>query len=158
MAQGRILISLRSHKLILVPVRVPSTARTAHGSIVGAAVIHRSFPLCASKLEQVATSQRGKCTEGDSRLADLRVEYHVSFLGVNSALQHDYIPSVVEREGARLDLPRDLLLCFDHANDDAMPIMATTTPMIPMIASVDIWSSTVFISPFALRRQIPGRK
>lgn len=50
------------------------------------------------------------------------------------------IPSEVRR-----DLLRDFLR-FDHASEDAMPNKATTTPTMPMIASVDNWPASDLVS------------
>jgi len=61
--------------------------------------------------------------------------------------QHECAPSGVE-------LRRDFLR-FDHASVDAIPKRATTTPMIPMIASVDIWFCSVLLLMLLF---ISGRK
>jgi hypothetical protein len=78
MAQGRILIPLKSHKLILVPVHVPSTARTAHSSSVGAVVMVRRR--CASRLGSVVATKMGRRVKVGSRSICLRIWCLVSFL------------------------------------------------------------------------------
>ena len=55
-------------------------------------------------------------------------------------VQHENAPSGVER--AHRHRPRDFRR-FDHASEEAIPNTATTTPIVPMIASVDMRSSRV---------------
>jgi hypothetical protein len=64
--------------------------------------------------------------------------------GINSS-ETDYV-SFLEVMGFGMCVPSEVrqdplrdFLRFDHASEDAIPNMATTTPATPMIASVDNW-------------------
>lgn len=61
----------------------------------------------------------------------------------------------MEKEERR-DRWRDFDLRFDHANEDAIPKIATTTPMRPMTASVDMSLLLVLLLLFASRRKRLG--